>query len=59
MLQNHVPKYRHLNKWPDFQKHCAILRVVGALKNQDAYLGIQTQTELLNILFNLLQNVNN
>lgn len=39
-LQTHVPKYRHLNKWPDFQKHCAMLRVVGALKNQDAYLGI-------------------
>lgn len=39
-LQTHVPKYRHLNKWPDFQKHCATLRVVGALKNQDAYLGI-------------------
>lgn len=40
MLQTHVPKYRHLNKWPDFQKHCATLRVVGVLKNQDAYLEI-------------------
>lgn len=40
MLQTHVPKYRHLNKWPGFQEHCVTLRVVGALKNQDAYLGI-------------------
>lgn len=58
-LQTHVPKYRHLNKWPDFQKHCATLGAVGALKNQNAYLGIHIQTELLNILFNLLWNVNN
>lgn len=39
-LQTHVPKYRHLNEWPDFQRHCAILAFVGALKNQDASLGI-------------------